>query len=188
LKQEQIDFLKLAVQPALDNEKAFGIPASITIAQAILESGWGRSKLFTEAHNPFGIKYSHRQGVEQYGSYDAPTKEYAPGSLVAEKIDAQFQRFPSLHEAFTAPALLLQRPRYITAYEERNDWKKFAECLGPKTPDNPGACGYSTEPQYSADLVKLIDQYHLDDLRTLEVYKAGPKPGAAAPGLGDPLA
>ncbi len=67
--RQQIQFLLRVAPPALQSEREYEIPACITLAQAILESatprfGWGSSRLFRLANNPFGIKYSHRPGVE----------------------------------------------------------------------------------------------------------------------------
>ena len=63
--RQQIQFLLRVAPPALQSEREYEIPACITLAQAILESatprfGWGSSRLFRLANNPFGIKYSHR--------------------------------------------------------------------------------------------------------------------------------
>lgn len=63
LTRQQLQFLLRVAPAALTSERDFEIPASVTLAQAILESatpaGWGSSTLFRLANNPFGIKYSH---------------------------------------------------------------------------------------------------------------------------------
>ena len=63
LTSQQLQFLLRVTPPALESEREYGVPACITIAQAILESataaGWGSSSLFRVANNPFGIKYCH---------------------------------------------------------------------------------------------------------------------------------
>ena len=65
----------------------------------------------------------------------------------------------------------------------RDDWKQFAERLGPKTSQlDMEHCGYSTNPSYSAELIKLVSLYRLNDPRALEWYATGKDPGA---GYGD---
>ncbi len=91
---------------------------------------------------------------------------------------AQFERFPNLDEAFRAHARLLRAPRYRPAFAVRDDWKQFAERLGPKTsPLDTEHCGYSTNPSYSAELITLVSRYRLDDSRALEWYATGTDPG-----------
>jgi flagellum-specific peptidoglycan hydrolase FlgJ len=229
LTPQQLQFLLRVTPAALESQRAYEIPASVTIAQAILESatpkfGWGSSVLFRVANNPFGIKYCHfgsgnrvtggsaeqndraigisgEQGgadpkfqipnsgspapsaqnpapkPEEYGHFDAPTWEVENGQK--KVVVAPFQRFPNLHDAFTAHALLLRGPRYRPAFAVRGDWKQFAERLGPKTSRlDTEHCGYSTNPSYSAELIKLVNLYRLNDLRALEWYATGQDPGA----------
>jgi hypothetical protein len=58
------------------------------------------------------------------------------------------------------------------------NWQKFAALLGPKTPENPSACGYSTEPEYdAARLIRAVRDYRLDDPRALAWYVTGKDPG-----------
>ena len=92
--------------------------------------------------------------------------------------ETQFQCFPSLAEAFAAHARLLMTPRYRPAYEVRHDWKQFAERLGPQQSVNDtGHCGYSTNPGYSAQLVRIVETCHLDDRRAQEWLATGKDPG-----------
>jgi hypothetical protein len=71
LAPQQLQFLLRVAPPALATEREYDVPACITIAQAILESatpaGWGTSRLFLEAKNPFGIKYCHWNGTGGWG-------------------------------------------------------------------------------------------------------------------------
>jgi flagellar protein FlgJ len=205
LSGPQLSFLLRVTPPALQSEREHEIPACVTIAQAILESatpqfGWGSSSLFRLANNPFGIECSHpptasipstpstgpqaeeaeelKEANEDSGSVEASTWEVVNG--VKEQAPAQFQRFPSLTEAFRAHARLLRSPRYRRAYEARHDWKQFAEKLGPKRSEHdPDHCGYSTNPSYSALLASLVRVYRLDDPRLLEWLESGIDPGPA---------
>ena len=210
MTKQQLDFLQIVVPQALEQEALFEIPAAVTIAQAILESataaGWGTSDLFKLANNPFGIKYSHmawleaervgpnsvrpaQPGVavppptpEQYGAYDAVTWEIVNGQK--NVIHAEFQRYPRLEEGFTGHSLLLRAPHYAPAYALRKDWKEFAERLGPKTsPSDSEHCGYSTNPSYSAELIKIVNLYRLDDKRAQQWYCTGKDPALGAHSL-----
>jgi flagellar protein FlgJ len=186
--------------PALQSEREYGIPACVTIAQAILESstpqfGWGSSSLFRLGNNPFGIKYhppcpapstpstglaagKGEEEEEDDGFLELSTWEVIDG--VKQQAPAQFQRFSSLAEAFRAHARLLRSPRYRGAYAVRGNWKQFAEKLGPKRSEHdPDHCGYSTNPSYSAILGSLVRVYRLDDPRLLEWLETGKDPGAA---------
>jgi flagellum-specific peptidoglycan hydrolase FlgJ len=190
-----LQFLLRVAPGALESERVYQVPACITLAQAILESatsaGWGASSLFRLANNPFGIKFSYRAlepshndpvlgsaGLpipDPYGAFDAQTWEIENGQK--KVMIAQFQRFPNLTEAFRAHAQLLCSPRYRPAFAVRLDWKRFAERLGPKTsPLDSEHCGYSTNPSYSAELIKLVELYRLNDPRAVEWFATGQDP------------
>jgi len=183
LTEEQLTFLQTVVPPALDSARAFDLPACIIVAQAILESAgrvngewqWGGSPLFVHAHNPFAIKYAHRQG-EPYGEYTCHAVEMAGGKPVETL--AEFQLFENLKQAFNAHAALLLGARYRPAIAVRHDWRKFAEELmmcGYST-DRPPLCQIPGCPHYSGKLIALVERYHLDDPQTLEGYAKGKAP------------
>jgi|SRR5579862_5315497 len=203
---KQLQFLLRVAPSALESERTSEIPACVTMAQAILESatpaGWGSSILFRLANNPFGIKYEHlgshpptiesssnrtigrpidhtkpgQPTLQQYGHFDAETWEIVNGEK--KEMMAQFQRFPNLNVAFVAHAQLLCSPHYRDAFEARHDWKQFAERLGPKTSSlDKEHCGYSTNPSYSAELIKLVELYRLNDARVVEWLATGKDPG-----------
>ena len=177
LTKQQLDFLQLVTPPALEQQRLWGIPACVTIAQAILESSWGASALATHANNYFGIKYVALGFGKDLGPYIAQTWEVVNGEK--KVIEAKFQRYEDLIGAFTAHSLLLMRPWYKAAYAARSDWKEFAARLGPKTsPLDSEHCGYSTNPNYAAELIKLVTLYRLDDPRAQQWYATGKDPGA----------
>jgi flagellum-specific peptidoglycan hydrolase FlgJ len=116
---------------------------------------------------------------EAYNHFDAPTWEIENGQKKA--ITAQFQRFSNLEEAFLAHARLLCSARYRTAFAVRDDWKQFAERLGPKASRmDMEHCGYSTNPSYSAEIVTLVGRYRLNDPRALQWFATGKDPGHRA--------
>ena len=147
--------------------------------------------------------------IEDYGHFDAQTWEIENGQK--KVMIAQFQRFPNLGEAFRCHALLLATsPRYAPAMRAVRDqgsgirdqeraireslsptpnaqplipaWQQFAERLGPKTSQQDTEhCGYSTNPSYSAELIKLVNLYRLNDPRALEWYATGQDPALQKP-------
>ncbi|MCY6483953.1 glucosaminidase domain-containing protein [Clostridium aestuarii] len=78
----QTEFINKIVPRAIVSMKKHGVLASITIAQAVLKSGWGRSSLASKYHNLFGIKAI---GNWQGKAVNMKTGEYRNGSHVTEK-------------------------------------------------------------------------------------------------------
>lgn len=155
---EQIQFLQAVVPAAEESQKQTGIPASITIAQAILESGWGKTRLADEFNNFFGIKANQEQLADHdYCEFD--TKEEIDGVL--ETIKARFAQYANPLECFVAHAQLLCRPHYAPAMARAADPDAFAWALGPKTEDHPEGCGYSTFSGYHDRLMELVRLYNL---------------------------
>lgn len=142
----------------MSSQLRFGVPAAVTMAQAILESGWGQSKLFLLANNPFGIKYSDSSPDAKYGAYVAPTHEFVNGH--DEIVKAGFQHFADLHDAFRLHALLLLTDHYRRAFAVRTDAFAYARALSPDPPV-AGGCGYATDPNYGEKLIELIKDEHL---------------------------
>lgn len=131
-------------QTALDNQADYGIPASIIMAQALLESSAGTSELAVKAKNHFGIKCSNEwMGGVYY--YDDDSKGEC------------FRQYGDAAESFKDHALFLQRPRYTTCFEIAiEDYEGWAYRLKE--------CGYATDKLYAQKLIKLIETYQLDKL------------------------
>lgn len=143
-------FLGDVAPAAMATMKATGIPASVTIAQAILESGWGNTRLAVLAHNYFGIKAAADAAPDAYMRF--PTWEYDLGKRVM--VDADFAKYASVEDCFTAHARLLSMaPRYAPCMAAKDDAAKFCEQLQ--------ACGYSTSPHYAEQLMELIGEFDL---------------------------
>lgn len=150
MNQTQNAFLKTAVPAAQAAQRKWGVPASVTIAQAILESGWGQSSLARVARNYFGIKAGAHMSTAGYMEF--PTTEFVDGRRVKEL--ARFARYASPAESFTAHALLLaMSPRYRPAMEAAADPEVFTTQLQ--------LCGYSTNPCYAQGLNELIREFDL---------------------------
>ena len=124
----------------------YGIPASVSIAQSILESGWGRSDLARRANNLFGMK-----GEGPAGSLTVETREFIQGR--ERWVRAAFQKFHSQAEAVAEHARLLgTSPYYARARAVASDARAFAHAL-------TGV--YATAPNYGQMLVQLMDEQDL---------------------------
>lgn len=129
-----------AIAAARASAKAFGIPASVSLAQWALESGWGQH-LPPGSNNPFGIKA--RPG-EPY--VVVPTREVFKGKSTI--VNAAFRKFASLSEAFEAHAKLLATAGvYAHARFALPDPFRFADALTGT---------YATDPKYGDLLGSVI--------------------------------
>jgi len=162
-------FIKEVAAGAIATQRAYGVPASVTIAQAIDESGWGRSVLATRDNNLFGIKGSGPAGTDAQ-----PTQEFIDGRLVSTS--AAFSRYHSIAESIDAHGRLLATSGYFRqAMSDRHDPNAFAAAL-------TGV--YATDPAYGAKLIGLMQRYDLYryDRGAAAVHQP-PRGGAAIPGL-----
>lgn len=152
---------KIAALAKADTAKS-GILASITIAQAILESGWGKSELAVKAYNLFGMKCA-LSGNTWEGStwdgksaYNKSTGEFYSGSYTTIKAD--FRKYRSWaesvgdHSAYLAGAKNGSTLRY-KGLVGCTDYKKAAQIIKNG--------GYATSPDYVQKLCKLIETYKL---------------------------
>lgn len=168
MNQTQSNFLINAVPAAIATQRAWGVPASVTIAQAILESGWGTSALTKQANNYFGIKAASTANPETYEEFR--TTEVVDGRSVKEM--AAFARYPSPQASFEAHAQLLRMAkRYQPAMAAKADPVKFAMQLE--------SCGYSTSPTYASQLVTLMMDYDLMQYDIPAQQATSPTPAAA---------
>lgn len=171
MNAKEMLFLRAAVPAAIDAMRFTGVPASATIAQAILESGWGTSALAKEANNYFGVKTWHTEDPELY--VEMPTAEYASGML--SPASADFARYPSAAASFTAHARLISgSARYAPAMAARHDPEAFCRALQNR--------GYSTNPRYAQLLIELMNEFDLTqyDLRAPDPDARQASPKAAA--------
>jgi len=120
----------------------YNIPASITIAQAMIESGNGNSDLAIQANNHFGIKCHNNWNGATFIKDD-------------DKKDECFRKYESVLESYNDhSALLTSYSRYSFLFKlDRTDYKAWANGLKQ--------AGYATNPQYPAVLITLIEKYQL---------------------------
>ncbi|QUW04435.1 LysM peptidoglycan-binding domain-containing protein [Chloracidobacterium validum] len=140
-------FIDSIAADAIRSQRATGVPASVTIAQAILESGWGRSALTRQANNYFGIK-----GTGPAGSVTMRTREVLNGREVY--VNAQFRKYNSAAESFADHAqFFIRNPRYATAMRHTNDAFRFAAEIH--------RAGYATDPNYTNLLHRIMREHDL---------------------------
>ncbi len=122
-----------------------GIPASITLAQGILESDCGNSDLAIDANNHFGIKC--------HSDWTGPTM-HKDDDLKNEC----FRSYDSAYDSFKDHSnFLVSKSRYAELFElEKTDYKGWAKGLKK--------CGYATEPTYADRLIKIIEEEGLSSL------------------------
>ena len=120
----------------------FGIPASITLAQGILESGAGRGELSAKSNNHFGIKcHKGWTGGRVYHDDD--------------KLQECFRKYKDPKYSFRDHSLFLtQRSRYNDLFKhKKDDYKSWAKGLKK--------AGYATDPKYPDKLIRIIETYEL---------------------------
>ena len=156
--QTYLDYIEQWKETAVQQQTDYGVPAAITMAQALLESSAGQSELALNARNHFGIKCtSDWFGGVYY--YDDDSRGEC------------FRQYADAYESFKDHSLFLKRPRYATCFEIAvEDYEGWAHRLK--------ACGYATDPGYASKLIKIIEDYRLDTLAaTPELFgKKEPEP------------
>ena len=161
--QTYLTYIEQWKATALQNQADYGIPASIIMAQALLESAAGTSELAVNANNHFGIKCTSEWfGAVYY--YDDDSEGEC------------FRQYSDAAESFKDHALFLQRPRYATCFEIAvEDYEGWAHRLK--------ACGYATDKNYAPKLIKLIEDYKLAELNDApaELNDAATEPEANTP-------
>jgi flagellum-specific peptidoglycan hydrolase FlgJ len=151
---DQVSFLNAAAIAARQSAAATGVPASVTVAQAILESDWGRSTLAQNANNYFGMKVMGTLGND--GLVWMPTSEYDDAGQLYQTTSA-FRAYKSLTDSMLDHDRLLQlAARYSGAMSARSNPQQFAALIAQE--------GYSTDPAYADKLVALMDRYNLYQL------------------------
>ncbi len=146
--QEQ--FIASIGEAAVQSADATGVPASVTIAQAILESYWGSSRLAREANNYFGIKAQTRSGSA--GSIWFDVWEVIGGRNVMQS--QAFRAYQTIGESFVDHGLFfVENGRYAAAMAVKNDPRQFARAVN--------RAGYATDPSYASKLIGLMDRYDL---------------------------
>lgn len=134
-------YIEIYFPIAVEQQQAYGIPASITLAQGLLESAAGRSTLASEGNNHFGIKcHKDWEGGKMYRDDDAAGE--------------CFRTYNSPLESFIDHSKFLKRKRYASLFElSVEDYAGWARGLK--------RCGYATDPNYADRLISIIERYSL---------------------------
>lgn len=135
------EYIQVYKDVAIYEMRKYGIPASITLAQGILESGSGRGRLAVEANNHFGIKCHEWEGKRIYHDDDHSQE--------------CFRKYRNASESFRDHSeFLVERQRYSKLFTLRkDDYKAWARELR--------RAGYATDKRYPHKLIDLIERYDL---------------------------
>lgn len=136
------EFIKNYVGVAQEEMKIYGIPASITLAQGLIESAAGNSKLAVNNNNYFGVKCWSKTCKKGHCSnhYDDGHKDF-------------FRIYNSTWQSFRDHSKVLQKERYKKLYTYGKDYKKWAKGLKK--------AGYATDKRYDKKLINVIQKYKL---------------------------
>lgn len=141
---QYISYIAQYREMAIEQQIKHRIPAAITMAQGLLESGAGQSELAVKANNHFGIKCASDWKGRTY-THDDETKNEC------------FRKYASPANSYEDHSLFLKRKRYESLFTlPLTDYKGWAHGLK--------ACGYATDPKYADKLIRIIEQYNLQDL------------------------
>lgn len=146
-------FIALIGPAAQASAKASGVPASVTVAQAALESAWGESKLARFGCNLFGVKADKAWTGE---ILTMQTREFQAGKWVT--VPANWRKYADWLECINDHAAFLRRnKRYSVAFASTSA-EAFARALQ--------AAGYATDPEYGQKLVAVMRSHNLAALDT----------------------
>lgn len=135
------DYIDKYADMAIEQQSRYGIPASVTLAQGLLESAAGQSTLALRGNNHFGIK-CHKEWTGDTILRD----DDAPGEC--------FRVYNSVTESFDDHSRFLLRKRYNPLFElDITDYAAWANGLSK--------CGYATDPNYASRLIAIIERYAL---------------------------
>lgn len=127
---------------AIREMNLYGIPASITLAQGLFESGFGNGELARVANNHFGIKCTSDWAGRSYFKDD-------------DQKDDCFRVYSNPEDSYRDHSEFLKRKRYARLFElDKNDYEGWAYGLKD--------CGYATNPKYPQLLINVIQKYNLD--------------------------
>ncbi len=144
LSSTYLDYIAKYKDLAIEQQRKHRIPAAVTMAQGLLESAAGKSELATQANNHFGIKCTS----------DWPGRTYHYDD---DRSNECFRRYADVVGSYEDHSLFLLRKRYESLFSlPIGDYRNWAYGLK--------ACGYATDPKYPEKLIRIIEQYDLQQL------------------------
>ncbi len=142
--QTYLDYIATYRDMAIEQQRKYNVPAAITMAQGILESAAGQSELAKKAKNHFGVKCTSDWVGRTYHKDD-------------DKANSCFRVYAEVSDSYEDHSLFLTRKRYESLFAlPIGDYKNWAYGLK--------ACGYATDPHYPEKLIRIIEQYGLNEL------------------------
>jgi flagellum-specific peptidoglycan hydrolase FlgJ len=152
MKPHVLSYIEEYKYMAIDEMVRSGIPASVTMAQAIIESNAGVSFLAKESNNHFGIKCKSYWNGHSF--YHPDDDRDAEGNIIA----SCFRKYDSVLESYADHSdFLLNTPHYQPLFVyDRTEYEKWARGLQ--------LCGYATDQAYGEKLIRTIKLYNLHEL------------------------
>ncbi len=154
------DYIIRFTEIALREKEMYNIPASVNMAQAILESSWGEGTL-AKSNNHFGIKCHSDWTGETFSLKD---DDYDSAGILMESC---FRAYETPEESWRDHSIFLQKPRYQSLYDFGTNYRSWAYGLK--------SAGYATDSLYAQKLISIIDRYELYRLDGLTVPIAAPE-------------
>jgi flagellum-specific peptidoglycan hydrolase FlgJ len=150
-QNDKMGFFKALLPAALESERRYGVPASVTLAQAALESGWGRYSI--GGYNIFGIK-----GSGNAGSATVKTREFINGRYVT--ITDKFAKYSNFYDAVMSHGKVYQAnykgyQKGLEKYKKNKNPYEFIDTVA-KT--------YATSPTYAKKIKSIMNEYNLVNL------------------------
>jgi len=163
IRQDWLEYIDDYKEIAVREMERAGVPASIKLAQGLLESNAGKSDLATRANNHFGIKCG---GDWQGKTYEKKDDEY---DETGKLIESCFRVYKTAEACFVAHSEFLRDPRKVDRYGplfriDPTDYKRWAEGLK--------RAGYATSATYAPKLIEVIETYELykyDRVTTVDI-------------------
>jgi LysM repeat protein len=147
---EQAAFILSIAEAARASQRDTSVPASVAIAQAILETYWGSSRLARENQNFFGIKARERGGTDGTVWYNV--WEVAGSRNLTS--NEPFRAYKTMADSFVDHGrFFVENPRYAGALQVADDPRAFAREIA--------RAGYATDPGYATKLIGLMDRFNL---------------------------
>jgi len=147
-------FLGTVAAAARTSQRRYGVPASVVIAQAVLETGWGTSEVARTARNYFGMTCGPNGGGPIAAGCVAGTDRFCdrtgcrPGA-------ASFRAYHTMADSFADHGRQLKtNPRYRSAYKARSRPATFVRRMAK--------AGYATDPGYAGRVIAIINKYKLN--------------------------
>ena len=155
--QQTTDYISTYLNLASFESARSGIPVSIILAQGILESQCGNSKLAQIANNHFGIKWNNSADGDYITQYDDDKDKRG------NTMPSRFIKYGSAEESYRHHSdFLMNRERYSSLFKlGRTDYRGWAKGLS--------VCHYASDPNYASKLIQNIENYRLNELDIPEV-------------------